>query len=141
MLLRVAEANIELEEEKQHAGPQSSQEDSATSHMRYEVDSVEAIPMLQDPNASNHNINPLEALLSGNAGFHPLLEIPPDADDEAMVELAIALSLQEHELGGEAAQQAMHGLQVSKFKFFINAHCTEALTYVKNRNEQHNKYI
>ncbi|XP_066587252.1 E3 ubiquitin-protein ligase UBR4 [Prorops nasuta] len=43
--------------------------------------------------------NPLEALL-GPGGFPGLLDIPPDADDEAMMELAIALSLQDHEGGG-----------------------------------------
>jgi hypothetical protein len=33
--------------------------------------------------------------LLGNPGaFPPMLDIPPDADDETMVELAIALSLQ-----------------------------------------------
>lgn len=51
------------------------------------------------------NINPLEALLGGAVagGFSPLLDIPPDADDETMVELAIALSLQDHELAAVAA--------------------------------------
>lgn len=75
------------------------------------MDSVEAIPLLQQQ-VVGHNINPLEALLGGGAGFPPLLDIPPDADDETMVELAIALSLQEHELTGEGAQQAsIQGLQ------------------------------
>lgn len=71
--------------------------------------------MLQEDGgaASGSNVNPLEALLGGGAGFPPLVDIPPDADDETMVELAIALSLQEHEMGGESSQQAMHGLQVS----------------------------
>ena len=37
----------------------------------------------------------LEALLAGGAAnFQQMLDISPDADDEAMVELAIALSLQ-----------------------------------------------
>lgn len=53
----------------------------------------------------------MEALLGGGAGFPPLLDIPPDADDETMVELAIALSLQQH--AGEQGQQPLHGLQVS----------------------------
>lgn len=76
---------------------------------------MDVIPLLQQQgsHADNHNINPLEALLGNAAAFPPLLDIPPDADDETMVELAIALSLQEHELGGEAGHQAMHGLQVS----------------------------
>lgn len=37
----------------------------------------------------------LEALLLGAGGLPGMLDLPPDADDEAMVELAIALSLQE----------------------------------------------
>lgn len=37
----------------------------------------------------------LEELLSGGVNFPPMVDIPPDADDETMVELAIALSLQE----------------------------------------------
>uniref|UniRef100_T1IY63 UBR-type domain-containing protein n=1 Tax=Strigamia maritima TaxID=126957 RepID=T1IY63_STRMM len=39
--------------------------------------------------------SPLEALLDVQAAFPPLLDMPPDADDETMVELAIALSLQD----------------------------------------------
>ena len=46
--------------------------------------------------------SPLEALLAGAAGnaanFPAMLDIPPDADDETMVELAIALSLQDQVL-------------------------------------------
>lgn len=78
------------------------------------MDAVEAIAMLQQPpGQDNHNLNPLEALLGAASGFPPLLDIPPD-DDDAMVELAIALSLQDHELGVEMpqAQQALHNLQV-----------------------------
>ena len=37
----------------------------------------------------------LEALLAGQMNFPAMLDIPPDADDETMVELAIALSLQD----------------------------------------------
>jgi len=39
----------------------------------------------------------MEALMQGGGGggFPPLLDIPPDAMDETMMELAIALSLQE----------------------------------------------
>ena len=47
------------------------------------------------PGAAGNNQLPLEALLGGRSGFAPMLDIPPDADDEAMMELAIALSLQE----------------------------------------------
>lgn len=48
-------------------------------------------------------------VLLGAAGFAPLLDIPPDADDETMVELAIALSLQDHE-GAANLQSITHGL-------------------------------
>lgn len=70
--------------------------------------------MLQPAVHDNPNVNPLEALLGAGGGFAPLLDIPPDADDEAMVELAIALSLQDHELAGDIpqGQQALHNLQV-----------------------------
>uniref|UniRef100_A0A0L8FRS1 E3 ubiquitin-protein ligase UBR4 n=1 Tax=Octopus bimaculoides TaxID=37653 RepID=A0A0L8FRS1_OCTBM len=50
-------------------------------------------PMILEP--ADHNL-PLEALLGGSgANFPPIVDIPPDADDETMVELAIALSLQD----------------------------------------------
>lgn len=48
---------------------------------------------------NNGNPSPLEALLAGAEGFPPMLDIPPDADDETMVELAIALSLQQEQQG------------------------------------------
>ena len=54
------------------------------------------------PSAANR----LEALLGG--GFPAVYELPPDADDEAMMELAIALSLQEQ--GEEAALDLHHFL-------------------------------
>ncbi|KAI4460353.1 e3 ubiquitin-protein ligase ubr4 [Holotrichia oblita] len=104
---------IESEDDKSRSTTHTGQDDDAQSRdSRYDVDAVEAIAMLQQPGgADNHNVN-LEALLGGGAGFPPLLDIPPDADDETMVELAIALSLQEHELGGEQVQQPLGGLQV-----------------------------
>ncbi|KAJ8985586.1 hypothetical protein NQ317_015077 [Molorchus minor] len=98
------------------AASQLSQEDDARQQRQqnqYDVDAVEAIGLLEQPGhgQDNHNVNPLEALLGGGVGFPPLLDIPPDADDETMVELAIALSLQDHEIGGEQ-NQALHSLQV-----------------------------
>ena len=39
--------------------------------------------------------------------FPPMVEIPPDADDETMVELAIALSLQEQ--GGGQVSHIVSG--------------------------------
>lgn len=55
-------------------------------------------------------VNPLDALL-GPIGFPQLMDIPPADDDDAMVELAIALSLQEHEGAGGAAGGAIQQLQ------------------------------
>ncbi|CAH1990558.1 unnamed protein product [Acanthoscelides obtectus] len=85
---------------------------------RYDVDAAEAIGLLeqhQDQEGGRNDMNPLEALLGGAVGFPPLLDIPipPDADDDTMVELAIALSLQEHEIGenDQAGVQALQGLQ------------------------------
>lgn len=78
----------------------SSHEEESTSQTRqpihFEVDAIEAINLLEHHAAGqdNPNINPLEALLGGGVGFPPIIDIPPDADDETMVELAIALSLQ-----------------------------------------------
>lgn len=58
-------------------------------------------------NVNNGNPSPLEALLAGAEGFPPMLDIPPDADDETMVELAIALSLQQDQQGrGHARNRA-----------------------------------
>ncbi|KAF5296758.1 hypothetical protein FQR65_LT10159 [Abscondita terminalis] len=111
--------SIESEEEKPpRATPQSSQEEDGHPRDRgYEVDAVESISVMQQPGLplDNHNMNPLEALLGVAAGFPPILDIPPDADDETMVELAIALSLQDHELGAgmQQVQQGLHSLQVS----------------------------
>lgn len=74
----------------------------------YDIDAVESISLL---GASNDNIANnevpvnVEALL-GAASFPQLIDIPPDADDEAMVELAIALSLQEVQQGLQEVQQA-----------------------------------
>lgn len=57
----------------------------------------------------NHPLEPLAAML-GAGNFPQLLDVPPDADDEAMVELAIALSLQDHE-GGADLQALRQGFQ------------------------------
>lgn len=60
--------------------------------------------------AQSPQVNALEALLEGSSNFHAMLDMPPDADDERMVELAIALSLQEQSGGhsGGLSLQAMH---------------------------------
>ena len=54
---------------------------------------------LDPPEGNAHaQPSPLEALLAGQVNFPAMLDIPPDADDETMVELAIALSLQDQVL-------------------------------------------
>lgn len=120
------EISGESEDEKPpRATPQSSQEDdNLVRDGRFDIEAVESIALLQQPGGQveSHNMSPLEALLGGGAGFPPLLDIPPDADDETMVELAIALSLQEHELGNgmQQGQQGLHSLQVEIFKRVFN---------------------
>ena len=48
------------------------------------------------PHAAAAAANALDVLLAGDGGnLQSLLDIPPDADDETMVQLAIALSLQD----------------------------------------------
>lgn len=78
-----------------HNHQQQAQGSRGTNQYAVDVEAVEPIALLQQhhPHQQQH-INPLEALLGGGVGFPPLLDIPPDADDETMVELAIALSLQ-----------------------------------------------
>lgn len=75
----------------------------------FDVDNVVSMVLLgADANqagAAARAVNPLEALL-GPGGFPQLLDIPQAEDDEAMVELAIALSLQDHE-GGAAQMQVL----------------------------------
>lgn len=63
-------------------------------------------------NVNNGNPSPLEALLAGAEGFPPMLDIPPDADDETMVELAIALSLQQDQQG--KSQQRIFNLKTNQ---------------------------
>ena len=47
---------------------------------------------------------PFEQLLQAGGSFPPVVDIPPDADDETMVELAIALSLQDQSGGAIGLQ-------------------------------------
>lgn len=99
----------------------SEEEKLPTTSNQEQRQALEAIQMLQrqqqqaqgQAEGENHNVNPLEAFLGGGGVFQPLLDMTLDADDDdTMVELAIALSLQEHELGDEQAQQqALHTLQ------------------------------
>ncbi|XP_077863344.1 E3 ubiquitin-protein ligase UBR4-like, partial [Saccoglossus kowalevskii] len=67
-----------------------SQFEVVEQHVPMEMESSEPGHVSGNPNPSS-----LEALLGSGGGFPPMLDIPPDADDETMVELAIALSLQE----------------------------------------------
>ena len=63
---------------------------------------------------------PLEQLLQAGGNFPPVVDIPPDADDETMVELAIALSLQDQS-GGAIGLQGLRlasNAQVS-FDFWV----------------------
>ncbi|KAI5699920.1 hypothetical protein M8J75_011084 [Diaphorina citri] len=81
-----------------------SESESGLAH--YDIDAVEPISLLgPDMSAGNDVSVNVEALL-GAGNFPPLIDIPPDADDEAMVELAIALSLQEVQQELQEAQQA-----------------------------------
>ncbi|XP_031761327.1 E3 ubiquitin-protein ligase UBR4 isoform X1 [Xenopus tropicalis] len=73
---------------------QQSQEQNETDHGDFEMVS-ESMVLESADSVNNGNPSPLEALLAGAEGFPPMLDIPPDADDETMVELAIALSLQQ----------------------------------------------
>ena len=59
--------------------------------------------------AQSPQVNALEALLEGSSNFHAMLDMPPDADDERMVELAIALSLQEQG-GSHGGGLSLHGI-------------------------------
>ncbi|XP_008551349.1 E3 ubiquitin-protein ligase UBR4 isoform X1 [Microplitis demolitor] len=70
---------------------------------QYDIEMVEPMALLE----ANSNLasgiptpNSLETLLESRR-FPQLLELPADADDETMVELAIALSLQDHESGAD----------------------------------------
>ncbi|XP_065346150.1 E3 ubiquitin-protein ligase UBR4 [Cloeon dipterum] len=65
-----------------------------------DVDTTEPIRMLGEeaaavPPPAQAPANPIAALLNAGGGYPPLLGIPPEAMDETMMELAIALSLEE----------------------------------------------
>lgn len=95
----------------------TSQENREQSEPQFDVDTVEPMLLLgaeQIQGAAGIPpplMNPLDALLEPGA-FPQLLDLPSDTDDEAMVELAIALSLQDHEGGPDlhALQQSFQGL-------------------------------
>ncbi|XP_054271979.1 E3 ubiquitin-protein ligase UBR4-like isoform X4 [Macrosteles quadrilineatus] len=97
--------------ESEKAGPvsQPSQESSEADQAHFEVDAVEPMVLLGGGAVAGGSVPVNMQVLLGAAGFAPLLDIPPDADDETMVELAIALSLQDHE-GAANLQSITHGL-------------------------------
>jgi E3 ubiquitin-protein ligase UBR4 len=57
------------------------------------------------------NFDALIPAVLGGGGGNPVLELPGEIDDEAMVELAIALSLQEQGDGGADIENLHQGLQ------------------------------
>ncbi|XP_018403962.1 PREDICTED: protein purity of essence [Cyphomyrmex costatus] len=102
-------------EEKTASVPSQASQDTVERDVeqQFDIEAVEAVDRVavmlgaegnQNSAAARVVNHPLEALL-GAGNFPQLLDMPPDADDEAMVELAIALSLQDHE--GAADLQAL----------------------------------
>jgi hypothetical protein len=86
--------------------PQSQPLEPPEVDEQFDVDNVVPMVLLgaeggsQAVSAAARAVNPLEALL-GPGGFPQLLDIPQAEDDEAMVEFAIALSMQDSEPGGQ----------------------------------------
>ncbi|XP_058454823.1 protein purity of essence [Malaya genurostris] len=82
------------------ASSSSAAEDFASAMQ--EVDAIESLGL--EPSGGNQALASLEALLG--VGFPHLLETP-DADDETIMEIAIALSLQDNETDLAALQQSI----------------------------------
>ncbi|XP_030194560.1 E3 ubiquitin-protein ligase UBR4 isoform X5 [Gadus morhua] len=93
-------------------GRRESQEQNEVDHGDFEMVS-ESMVLETAENVNNGNPSPLEALLAGAEGFPPMLDIPPDADDETMVELAIALSLQQDQQGSSSSALGLQSLGLS----------------------------
>ncbi|XP_075462125.1 E3 ubiquitin-protein ligase UBR4 isoform X4 [Ascaphus truei] len=91
---------------------QQSQEPNEVDHGDFEMVS-ESMVLESADSVNNGNPSPLEALLAGAEGFPPMLDIPPDADDETMVELAIALSLQQDHQGSSSSALGLQSLGLS----------------------------
>ncbi|XP_063293132.1 E3 ubiquitin-protein ligase UBR4 isoform X8 [Pelobates fuscus] len=109
----------EAEEKMQSSGipngehvRQQSQEHNEVDHGDFEMVS-ESMVLESADSVNNGNPSPLEALLAGAEGFPPMLDIPPDADDETMVELAIALSLQQDQQGSSSSALGLQSLGLS----------------------------
>ncbi|XP_018338757.1 PREDICTED: protein purity of essence isoform X6 [Trachymyrmex septentrionalis] len=108
-------------EEKSASVPSQASQDAVERDVeqQFDIEAVEAVDRVavmlgaegnQNSAAARVVNHPLEALL-GAGNFPQLLDMPPDADDEAMVELAIALSLQDHEGGAADLQALRQGFQ------------------------------
>ncbi|RUS88506.1 hypothetical protein EGW08_003764 [Elysia chlorotica] len=93
-----------LQAEDSITPPPGEQDQEPESDELYEV--VDNNMLLEGEEEQANGMSGLEGLWGMEPSFPPLVEIPADADDEAMVELAIALSLQEQ--GG--GQQLPSGL-------------------------------
>lgn len=74
-----------------------------------DVDVIE--PLGLQPAAGNQVLDPVEALLGGIRGFPQLLEMQQDGDEEAIMDIAIALSLQEQDGHLETLQQGLVNIQ------------------------------
>lgn len=108
----------ETEEKIVSIQSQASQDIVERDEQQFDIEAVEAVDRVAAMLGAEGNQNsaaarvvnhPLEALL-GAGNFPQLLDMPPDADDEAMVELAIALSLQDHEVNADL-QAIRQGIQ------------------------------
>ncbi|XP_022084216.1 E3 ubiquitin-protein ligase UBR4-like isoform X1 [Acanthaster planci] len=127
--------SVAEEEEPEDKAPQGGgemplvQEVSEASQDEPSYEVVEqAEPMVLEPaegNVAAQGVNqlPLEALLGGRSGgFAPMLDIPPDADDEAMMELAIALSLQDQSSGQDGGGGGGGGLNLQALGLAAHHH-------------------
>lgn len=75
-----------------------------------DVDVIE--PLGLEPVAGNAQVlASVEALLGGLRGFPQLLDMQPDGDEEAIMDIAIALSLQEQDGHLETLQQGLANIQ------------------------------
>ena len=94
---------METDDKPESISAQPSQE-SAEAEQQYEIEAIDPMGLLGDDGnqaaggrVGNHA---LEALL-GPGGFPQLMDMAPADDDEVMVELAIALSLQDQQGGAD----------------------------------------
>ncbi|OAD57065.1 E3 ubiquitin-protein ligase UBR4, partial [Eufriesea mexicana] len=89
---------------------------ASTTTSRNSADSTSGTATSNSGPITRGAVNPLETLL-GSGSFPQILDVPPDTDDETMVELAIALSLQDHEGGNADLQVLRQGFQQSLSNF------------------------